>query len=109
MFREKRQRKQTEENGQGSCQPRTSSPGRDTEEIKYINAYQLETQTQTQTKAQTEETNKTQPHQTLHSRLRKRGSPISGAIQPRYEDKDKDNGCDTQQRRKERQQSNQIK
>ena len=60
---------------------------------------QQETEKKTQTKSQqTEETNKRQPpHKTLLSRLlRKRGSPISGEIQPRHEDKGKDNGCDTQ-------------
>ena len=50
----------------------------------------------TQTQAQTEETNKRQPHKTLLGRLRKRGSPKIGEIQPRHEAKGKDNGCDTQ-------------
>ena len=40
----------------------------------------------TNKKAQTEETNKKQSN-TLLSRLRKKGSPISGGIQPRQEDK----------------------
>ena len=53
----------------------------------------------TQTKAQTEETNKRQPHKTLFSRLRKRGSPIRGGIQPGHEDKGKGNGCDTQRKK----------
>ena len=56
-------------------------------------------ETETQTKAQTKETNKRQPHNTLLSRLRKKGSPISGGIQPRYEDKGKDNECDTQRKK----------
>ena len=41
---------------------------------------------------QIEETNKRQPHTTLLSKLRKKGSPISGRIQPpRQDDKGKDN------------------
>ena len=56
--------------------------------------------TKTQMKAQTEETNKKRPpHNTLLTRLRKKGSPISDGIQPRHEDKGKDNGCDTQRKK----------
>ena len=36
-------------------------------------------------------TNRRQPHNTLLCKLRKKGSPISGGIQPRQEDKGKDN------------------
>ena len=39
---------------------------------------------------QTVETNKRQPH-----KKRREGSPISGGIQPRHEDKGKGNGCNT--------------
>ena len=53
----------------------------------------------TQTKAHTEETNKMEPHKTLLSRLRKRGSRISGGIQPRHEDRRKDNVCNTQRKK----------
>ena len=52
-------------------------------------------ETETGTKAQTEEINIRQPHNTLISRLRTKGSPTNGEIQPRQEDKGKDNECDT--------------
>ena len=79
-----------------------------TQKIK-INARE----TETQAKAQTEETNKRQPHNTLFSRLRKKGSLVSGGIQPGQEDKGKGNEYDTQRnnkhrRKKGRQQSNEI-
>ena len=36
---------------------------------------------------------------TLLSRLRNRGSPVRGGIQPRHDDKAKDNGCDTRRKK----------
>ena len=78
----KKQEKQTEDNGQE----------RGTEETN-IKINQPETETGT--KSQTEEINKRQPHNTLLSRLRTKGSPTSGGIQPRQGDKGKDNECET--------------
>ena len=43
---------------------------------------------------------------------RRKGSPISGGIQPRHGDKGKGNGCNTQRNKtqmKEKEQSNEIK
>ena len=64
--------------------------GRGTEETKIKIKIKMKKQTNTNKK-----TNKRQPHNTLLSRLRKKGSPISGGIQPRHEDKGKGSGCDT--------------
>ena len=94
-----KQVRQTEDNEQESSQQRTSSPGKDTEETN-IKIKMNQQETQTQTKVQTtEETNKKKQHNTLLGRLRKKGSPISGGIQPRQEDKGKRNECDTDQKR----------
>ena len=71
--------------------------GRDTREAKINLEIKMNQQeTQTQAKAQTEVRYKRQLHNMLLSRLRKKGSPISGGIQSRHEDKGKDSGCDTQ-------------
>ena len=74
-----KQGKQTEENGQESSQQRTSS--RSTRNRKHKHNHKHKKQT------------KGNHIKTLLSRLRKKGSPISGGIQPRHEDKDKDAGC----------------
>ena len=70
--------------------------GRDTEETEKRRK-RFKQETETQIKAHT---NKRQPHNnTLLSRLRQKGSPISGGIQPGHEDKSKGNGCDTQRKK----------
>ena len=77
-----KQGKQREENGQESSQQKTSSRSRRNRKLKQNHKYKKQT--------------KGNHTKTLLSRLRKRGSPVSGGIEPRHEDKGKDNGCDTQ-------------
>ena len=80
---EEKQGKQTGENGQESSQQRTLSRSTRNREHKGTNR----------------RSKQKQPHKTLLSRLRKRGSPMSGGIQPSHEDMSKDNGCDTQRKK----------
>ena len=60
--------------------------------IKIINNKQKHKQKNRQKKQ------KVNTYYTLHGRQRKKKSPTSGVIQPRQEDKDKDNECDTQRK-----------